>query len=258
MENKSFLTPGFTPIVGMIQCRTARECRDKICRSLYAGAEAIGLQLEQLDRAERTDDILTDLINTCQDKPVYITSYRNGLSEGYTDDECVELLLRGLKCGATLCDIPGDLYDKNEFQMTENPLAVQKQKDLIKRIHDLGGEVLISTHDFRDISGDDVYRIACLQAEHGADVIKIVVKSGHIDRLGEYIDVIRRVKRDIGRPFLLLDCGACANILRKTGVNMGTCMYLCVQSHGPLDTSAQPTIKCVRTIRNAMKEREII
>lgn len=258
MKNKSFLTPGFNPIVGMIQYHTARECRDKIARSLYAGAEAIGLQLEQINPEERTDDVLTELMKSCQDKPVYITSYRGGMSAGYSDDECAELLLRGLKCGATLCDVIGDYYDNNDFQITLNPAAVAKQRELISRIHDMGGEVLISTHDMRDLSGDDVFNIALLQAEHGADIIKIVVKSEHAERIGEYAEVIQRVRKEINKPFLFLDAGACANVTRKIGVNLGTCMYLCVQSHGPLDTSAQPTIKCVRTLREEMKERIIV
>ncbi len=32
----------------------------------------------------------------------------------------------GLKCGATLCDFPGDWFDQNPHQMTENPVAVKK------------------------------------------------------------------------------------------------------------------------------------
>ncbi len=255
MADKSFLTPGFHPIVGMIQCHTARECKDKISRSLYAGAEAIGLQLEQLNKDERSEEILTELMNACLDRPIYITSYRGANSSDLSDEECTSLLLKGLKCGGTLCDVVGDFFDRNDHQMTENPLAVTKQKELISRIHDMGGEVLISTHDMRDLSGDDIFRIAMLQAEHGADIIKIVVKSESLDRIGEYADVIRRVRRETGKPFLFLDGGACANLLRKIGVNLGTAMYLCVQSHGPLDTPAQPAIKCIRTLREEMKER---
>ena len=37
---------------------------------------------------------------------------------GMTDEECVELLLLGLKCGATLCDVMGDLYHPEKYELT--------------------------------------------------------------------------------------------------------------------------------------------
>ena len=40
-------------------------------------------------------------------KPIYVTSYRFDKSEGFSDDECAELLLLTLDSGATLCDVMG-------------------------------------------------------------------------------------------------------------------------------------------------------
>ena len=79
------------------------------------------------------------------------------------------------------------------------------------------------------------------------------MKSESVEKLPEYIKVIQRVNKEIGKPFLFLDVGACSNILRKVGGFLGTCMYLCVESHNELDTPAQPTIKQVSAIRNAME-----
>lgn len=248
---KTFLD-GKQPLVAMIQCRRADECIRKIKDSLADGAEAFGVQLCQLAREERSKDNLKAIFAACGDKPIYITSYRYNESTGMTDEECADLLLQGLECGATLCDIPGDLYDKNAYQITDNESAVEKQKVLIDRIRQNGGEVLISTHNFRDLSGEEIFRVAKAQAAHGADILKIVVKSESENRLSDYIRVIRQIKEETGKPVLLLDIGACSALMRKVGPLFGTCMYLCVQSHGELDTPAQPLLRDVKTIREAL------
>lgn len=250
---KTFLD--ITPIVSMIQCRTADECIDKIKKSLLDGAEAFGIQLCQLKREERTDDKLKSIFSACEDKPIYVTSYRYNQSQGMSDTECSDLLIKALEFGATLLDVPGDLFDKNSFQITDNEEAVSKQRKLIDSIHNLGGEVLISTHDFRELSKAEILNIAKLQVEHGADIIKIVVKSESEKMLPEYISAIQEVKTEFKKPFLFLDVGACSNILRKLGGFLGSCMYLCVQSHGELDTPAQPKIKQVLQIRCGMEDK---
>lgn len=249
---KTFLD-GAKPLVAMIQCPTAEACIRKIGLSAADGAEAFGVQLCVLNREERTDEKLRAIFDACGDKPAYVTSYRYHQNLGLTDEECAALLLKALDAGATLCDIPGDLFAQNDFQMTGERGAVRKQRELIDTIHRNGGEALISTHDFRDLSGDEIFRIASMQNEHGADVLKIVVRSADEKRLPEYIAAITRVNEELQKPFLLLDGGACANVLRKVGPFFGTCMYLCVQSHGELDTSAQPVLKALKQIRDHMR-----
>ena len=249
---KTFLD-GSKPLVAMIQCATARECIEKIGLSLEGGAQAVGVQLCRLKKSERSDANLKAIFASCKDKPVYITSYRIGESAGMSDAQCAKLLVRALECGATLCDIPGDLFCQNKFQITTDSKAVEKQKKLIETIHGKGGEVLISTHDFRDLSADEIFSIAKLQVEHGADVIKIVVKSENESRLPEYVKVIQKINRELKKPLLFLDSGACSNILRKVGPDLGTCMYLCVYRHGEFDTAAQPVLENLKLIRDNMR-----
>lgn len=249
---KTFLD-GKKPLVAMIQCRTADECIKKIKRSISDGAEALGIQLCQLSRNERTDENLKAIFDACQDKPIYITSYRYNESTGMSDGECVKLLLKGLDFGATLLDVPGDLFDKNSYQMTEDETAVKLQKELVEKIHNNGGEVLISTHDFRELTADEIFGIAKLQSNHGADIIKIVVKAENENMLPEYIKAIQKINREIKKPVLFLDVGVCSNILRKVGPDLGTCMYLCVESHNKLDTPAQPVLKNLKLIKENMR-----
>jgi len=111
----SFLNQTRPPLVSMIQAATPEEAICLIVESLYDGADAFGIQLCWLKREYRTEETLRNIFGYCQNKPIYITSYRAKESAGMSDDECVELLLLGLKCGATLCDVMGDLYHPEKY-----------------------------------------------------------------------------------------------------------------------------------------------
>ena len=42
-------------------------------------------------------------------------------------------------------------------------------------------------------------------------------------------------------------------IIRYIGPNFGVCMYLCVESHGEIDTKEQPTLKKIKAVRVPIK-----
>ena len=245
----SFLNTKKPFLTAMIQCHTADDCIEKIKKSHKEGAEAFGIQLCQLYLEERSEEHLKRIFAACEGKPIYITSYHLRESENLTEEDCVELLLRGLKCGATLCDVRGDQYDPCECQLTKDMVSVKKQKALIDEIHRLGGEVLMSTHDFRPLSCEDVIAVAKEQLSRGADIIKIVIKNDDENSLPEAIKTISELKK-LGRKFLFLDIGACAKVVRRLGPSLGVCMYLCVDHHGELDTPEQPLICEVKYIRD--------
>ena len=241
-------------ICAMIQTRTAEECIKKIEDSVAEGAEAIGIQLCKLGREYRTKETLTEIFSACQGLPIYITSYRKGASEGYSDEECAELLLLGLDCGLSvgsmmLCDVIGDLYGRSPYyELAEDPAAIEKQKALIEEIHRRGGYVLISSHTMKDISADESLMIARAQAERGADIIKIVNKAESKDSITKHLDAIIRITEETGKKLLLLVSGE-GQIVRYVGANFGVCMYLCVAYHSEVDTKEQPTIAKIRAIR---------
>ncbi len=239
-------------IVAMIQCLTKEECIAKIKRSIDDGAEALGIQLCKLERKYRNKEDLTEIFQACGGRPIYITSYRVGDSNGMTDDECVELLLLGLDCGATLCDIMGDYFDKGApYQLTFKPEAVAKQKALADEIHKRGGEVLVSCHTGKCTTLAENLMLAKGELERGADVIKIVNFCESYDKIPEYMDSIRKINKlsDKKLLFLLSEKG---QIMRYIGPSYGVCMYLTVQEHGVEDTKEQPLTRDIKAIRDAM------
>ena len=251
----TFLTYTKPLLCAMVQDSTPSDMICTIMNSHYDGAEAFGIQLEYLLPEYRTLEHLKKVFSYCQNKPIYITSYRSQNSQGLTDDDCMELLLLGLEAGGTLCDIMADLYHKEPHDITYDPEAVAKQEVLIKKIHEMGGEVLVSTHirDFYD--EEETLKIALEQKRRGADVVKIVNFSRTEEELMSNINTIYRLKKELdGTPFLYLANGAECRFIRQFGARLGVCMYLCVQNYIPVSSKEQPLLRSMKIARDALME----
>lgn len=237
-------------LTAMILCPTPEECISKIRLSLADGAEAFGIQLDHLKREYRTERYLTEIFAACDGLPIYVTSYRGANSKGYSDEDCVELLLLAQKCGATLMDVIGDLYwPTSKYQLCVEQNAVCRQMKLIERIHDKGGEVLMSCHTNASLSVQENEIIANEQILRGADIIKIVNKTDNKADIPVFIESIQKIVGMTDKKLLFLVSGE-GRIIRYIGPNFGVCMYLCVQSHGPNDVKEQPVLKNLKSIRD--------
>lgn len=235
-------------LTAMVQERTPDAAIDTIMHSHYEGADAFGIQLECLEKQFRTFADLKRIFDACMGKPIYITSYR---SPDMNDDECMELLLLGCKAGATLCDVMGDTFDPQPHEMTFHEHAIQKQKSVIKQIHDLGGEVLMSTHTHAFLSEETIIQYALAQKERGADIVKIVHFADTMEQLETNINLLFRLKRELqDTKFLFLANGKCCIPLRQLGPSFGVCMYLCVPQYKPGYSKEQPLLRSMKIARD--------
>ena len=237
-------------LCAMVQEDTIEKMKFVIHNSISDGAEALGIQLEDLKLEERTDEKLKDLFASCKGLPTYVTSYRVRNSEGLTDDERVELLIRAAKCGATLCDVMSDLYDPQPYEVTENVEAIEKQKQLINKLHELGVEVLMSTHTHTFFNEETIMKIAKAQQERGADIVKIVNLANTEEQMLENIRACANLKHNIDKNYLFLTGGTYARFLRHAGPSLGCCMYLCVQQYKPGYSTDQPKISAIKQVRD--------
>ena len=251
---KTFLKYDKPLITAMIICRTPEECIEKIKASLKDGADALGIQLGRLEPQYKKREYIEKIFAACENKPIYVMSYRyDGVEGSSTFDECMELLLTGLDCGATLCDIMSNLYEASApYELATSEEAVKKQKDIIKTIHDRGGEVLMSCHTLQSTTVAENLMIAKEQIDRGADVIKIVNEALTEDEIPKYIEAIQKILQMTDKRLLFLVSGK-GDIIRYIGPNFGVCMYLCVHKHGEFDPPQQPLIKNIKAIRDNSK-----
>lgn len=248
---KTFLEYDKPTLTVMVQANNPDRIKELMDKSSVNGAEAYGMQFERLKSEYRNRKVYKELF-TYTDKPVYVTNYRYGENEGKSDEVLAEELLELADCGATLCDIMGDLYDKQPDEVAVSEDAIQKQMKLIDDLHEKGAEVLISTHIYTYTHAQRVLEIALEHQRRGADIAKIVTGASTMEEQLENLKIINLLKENLKIPFLFLAGGKC-HILRRIGGELGNCMCLCVHEYDDLATPVQPLLKHVKAIRDNMK-----
>ncbi len=180
----------------MIQSDNMEYIYQMIGKGHHLSADAFGLQVEKLPKELCTAENLKNIFKV-MDRPVYVTNYRRKWENPPTDDELAEILKEIAKAGGTLVDVMGDYFDKHPDELTEDPVAVEKQKKLIRELHELGAEVLMSSHVLRFIPAERVLEIALAQQERGADIVKIVTRADTPEEEVENLRIITLLKTEL-------------------------------------------------------------
>ena len=235
----------------MVQGDNPGRIKELMKKSVPQGAEAFGIQFEQMNSEYRNAEVYKELFACAEDKPTYVTNYRYNKNEGKSDEQLAYELLELADYGADLCDMMGDYFDKQPDEITYNETAVAKQKNLIDKLHKRGARVLISSHIMKFTPADEVLKIALAHQSRGADISKIVVGAENMQQQLENLKMINMLKEKLDVPFLFLSGGEC-KILRRIGGELGCCMYLCVYEYDNFATPLQPLLKKVKAIRDNM------
>lgn len=250
---KSFLNSTVPFITEMVQVPTISQAKDKFVTAINNGATAIGFQMHALNNEFKTEKSLKSLFDLAKDKPIYLTNYRGGTNDGQTDDQLMDGLLLGLKCGATLVDVMGDTFCPSVDELTIDKVAIKKQMDLIDKIHSLGGEVLMSSHVYKFRTPERVLEIALSQQERGADIVKIVTGADSREEELKNLEICHLLKQELKVPFLFLSCGEYNQLHRNIGPALGVCMWLCFSRYDETTYVGPPLLENVIKIKDALK-----
>lgn len=240
----------------MIQVKTADEAIASIESGLKQGADAFGWQLECLNADQINQKTLENVFSAGCGMPFYVTNYKWASGGDKPEEQYFDELLLALKCGATLIDMPGDSFSPAPDQLTYNEQAIRKQIEFSQKVHDLGGELLISSHvpDFR--SEDYVLGMAFEQKRRGADIAKIVTFSHDDEQLTDNLKTTVRLRETLGIPFLFLSGGEKCRLHRLAGPLLGACMWLCVAYRAPITTPPQPLLSDVNEFVRIYESKE--
>lgn len=246
---KSFLNHSNPLLTVMLQCKTPEVAIGRIRNANCLGADAYGLQVESLKTEFQNPDTFKRIFAEMKDKPCYVTNYRYAYNQKLTDDELAQGIITLAESGATLCDVMGDIFCKHPEELTDNEEAIQKQMELIEKLHSLGAEVLMSSHLYKYAPAEKVLEIAFEQKRRGADIIKIVTAADTMEQQIENLRITNLLKQELGAPFLFLS-GGVSTIHRRLGMKLGCCMSLCVYEHDALSTASQPLLNTMKKIRD--------
>lgn len=246
---KSFLNREKPWLTLLFQENSAESAIETIKRGIEDGAEAFGIQTESLRQEDRNPESYRKIFAAAGERPIYVTNYRYHSNENVPDDVLAEGLLELADCGATLCDVMGDMFCPTPGEMTDDPAAVEKQCRLVERLHSAGAEVLMSSHVQKYISAGEVLNIALRQQERGVDVAKIVTGADTMEQQIDNLRTTNLLKETLHIPYLFLSGGRC-EIHRRIGPMLGCCMYLCALDENTELKPVQPILRKIREIRN--------
>ncbi|MBQ9735840.1 MAG: type I 3-dehydroquinate dehydratase [Clostridia bacterium] len=241
---KTFLHTQKPMLVGMLRSTTKAELLAEIKSLRAQGADAYGFQLESMEPEMRTRESLAEVFAEMDDLPVYATNYMRANKEEKTWDELAEEMIMLAELGATIIDIPGDMFASAEFELTYDKEAIAKQKALIDRLHAMGKEVLISSHALAPFTSEAVLTFAREHVARGADVSKIVTVANTEAEEDEAFRSLALLKQT-GIPFLYLVVGERQRKHRVFGPVLGCSLYLCTEHK---EEVAQPPIAEAKAI----------
>lgn len=250
---RTFFGHGRPLYTTMVQADNPTRIKELMNLSVCEGADAFGIQLEQMKPEYKNKEIYCDLMSYAKDKPIYATNYRYAQNEGKTDETLAAELLELAECGADLCDVMGDYFDRQPDEVAVDSNAISKQMKLIEQLHAKGAKVLMSSHVLKFTPAERVLEIASEHRKRGADICKIVTGADTMEEQLENLKIINLLKEQLNIPFLFLCSGEC-DILRRIGGELGCCMYLCVHEHDEFSTSTQPVLTNVKIISEALRK----
>ena len=248
-EKPSFLLPRRDPmIIAMLDSCRPVELASEMKNSICDGADAICVEIGKLEKEFHSGEYYRQIFSYAEDCPVYVTNYRDNFNSGLTDDALAAGLLEALDCGATLCDVMGDMYSPDPLELTKNPSAVSKQKELICEIHRRGGEVIMSSHVKRHLCQNDVIDFALSQEARGVDIVKLVTVADTMEQLMENLNASLLLQKRLSIPFIFVANGQYGKIQRNIGYMFGSFALLCVYRYRTPRIFSQPLIKSMKSV----------
>ena len=248
--NKSFLKydrPWLTGIVSP-DADTPEKVISEIEYGIFEGADSFCIEITRMREEFWNKEDISRVISACGDRPVYTCAYRSGFGEGHTDEELEKLTLLSAESGADLLDVMGDLYHPEPYELTEDEEALKKQRALIEKLHAMGKEVLISSHNHAFYPREKTLEWALSQERRGADVVKIIGVSDTEEELVENLKAYALLNKNLKKPYLFMTGGAWCQLTRECTGRLGAFMYL-----GRLgDTGVQPAIRSLKFMTEEM------
>ena len=148
-----------------------------------------------------------------------------------------------------MIDVMGDLYDPSPMEITHNPVAIDKQKRLIDKIHAKGANVVISSHmPSLSRTTEQVVEHMLEVESRGPDVVKIVTGVNTEEELAEAFRTTMALKRELKVPFIHLCNGKFSRPHRFMGPVLGVSIFFAVPRYEPRYGMHQPTIRAMKAV----------
>ena len=258
-------------IAGVVRETGIRSAIAAIKNCVYSGADMIDLHLSCLEQQDT--ESLRKIISASK-LPVLALNYNNTYlwgSAGLTEEQRVESWLRAIEAGAAGVDIQGYTFhtpsksgfcgeDRYSFtkgnpkEIVTDPAIIEKQCRLIKTVHQMGAEVLLSCHPGIPMCCEQVVDLALFLEQRQPDIIKIVTRAETEEDLAESIKTMLALKKAVKTPVTYHAAGAAGTLSRIINPALGGQIAFCVDRYTESSTMEQLDLKTAKqTIENLKK-----
>ena len=271
---KTFATLEAPVIAGVIRERTVRDAIAAIRNGEMDGATAFDLHLSCLDDQYKNENSIREIVNSTS-KPILALNYnqRYDLTPfETTEEERVELLMVAAKAGVSAVDIQGYTYDlpsKDNYMGNEkysftvgNPkeivtdeAVIAKQMKLIDTFHQMGTEVLFSTHPYIPMNCTQVIELAKFLEKRNPDIIKIITLCENDEQMIEAFKTMIELKKVISdRKIHFHCCGNAGKLTRIINPILGAYMTFCTERYTLSSNMEQLHLKTTADIIAGIKK----
>lgn len=268
---KSLSSINAPALAGVVREETAIKAIAEIKNCLYGGADMIDLHMSCLE--DTSVETLKRIISSSK-LPVLALNYNSkcdGSNAGFSEEERVESFLCAIEAGAAGVDIQGYTYhlpsktgfcgeDKYSFtkgnprEIVTDETVIEKQKNLIQRIHGIGGEVLLSCHPGIPMTCKQVVDLALFLEKRNPDIIKIVTIANTDEEMIESLNTMLALKKALKTPVSYHAAGSRGKLSRILNPILGGQIAFCVERYTESSTMEQLDLRTSRTIVDAMKK----
>ena len=226
--DKKFSTSSTPLVIGVVRERTAQNSIKKIREYKESGATAIDWHLSCLED-EYKDISQLKIVEDSTDLPILALNYNQRYDWSEIDDSGYTFDVQSKR------KFVGDnIYSftrNNPFEIVTDKKVIDKQKDLIKRVHDMGKEVLLSTHPYIPMNCKQITDLVCFLAERNPDVIKLVTRCLTEDDLTEAFYTMRQLKKlNLRQKISFHCCDELGKTTRLVNPVLGSYMCFCTKA----------------------------
>ena len=268
---KSFVNQKQPFIVGVLRGLSATANIATIKNCEYEGADAFDLHLNWMPEKDRSEESLKRIMNSTK-RPVLVLYYQektpfNDPAPGW--EERFDVQMRAIDCGAAGVDIQAHYFDPdprssligsgrsfaeaNANEISLRPEIIDRQMDLIERVHAKGAEVLLSSHVGVPLTVEQAVDLALEMEKRKPDIVKIVSTCDSELQLAEVLKTIITLRHELKTPFVYLGTGEKGKMSRIMGAALGNCLVFAVSRYDETHAFIQPPVHTAKTVLEALR-----
>lgn len=278
MRKCSFTESGDPIILGVLKERTADATIEQIKRCEAAGATAFNLHISLLAEESRKPDSLKRIFEAASSPVMAVHYNRNpqGVTRKDTNEMRVNEMVRAVEYGTAGIDLQGHMFcsdtratqekfgdpEKHPFitarpkEVIMDPELIEKQREVVKKVHSLGGEVLMSCHTGVFLNTEQIVSLAKFIEEREPDFIKIVTPVDNKDGLLVALNSVKALKRELHTKFSYHCSGRVGRITRYIGPYFGSSQVFAMDHYNEYSDKEQLLISSFKAFYEEVKSPE--